>query len=1114
MTRPLFNAIDIARLMTAPGDTPLTPTPEQQLIIESEPQGATLVIAGAGSGKTETIANRVIWLVANGWMRPSEVLGLTFTRKAAGELAERMRGRLVTFIDRAQVAQLTPEQRQRVDEIHELLTTTLELPEVSTYNAFAAAVVQEFGVATGTNGQLIDEAVAWGIARDVVVTSTDPRLATLGLNVDRLTELTLSFAHGISDHLSDYDSARQAIQGFSRVQDLPYDQKALEKGIRGAKVYAAIKTHIADLDKTGVIIDLAEAYQRTKSERGVLEFSDQVALARQALGATPEAVALLRHRYRAVLLDEVQDTSVAQTTLLADIFTGRHVMAVGDPHQSIYGWRGASSSSLTDFHRTFSHVDDTTSKTFALSTSWRNARSILEASNRVALPLRTSAKIPVPLLEPRPGAHEGEVEAAYVETVDDEATFIADWLKQQREGYARANDGKMPTAAVILRKRKYMSLFAEALRTAGIPSRIIGVGGLLATPEIQDLVSTLRCVWYADASNDLIRVLTHPRFAIAPVDIAGLRSLARWFALRDEHHQLIDEDAHAKGPLESLGREASLVDGLDLLVTLPEGHRALRDISDEGQRRLREAAAVLRTIRSLIGADVIDLLRATVQELRIDIELESHERYSATSSATARENLNAFGDAIRSFLNVSPDRSLRAVLEWLEHAQREDELPAFVPPPEPGAVQIITVHSAKGLEWDYVAVPRQSERDFPSAPQSTRGEFAVGALPDVCRGDRAARPVCRWQEAETQQEVRDLIAEYQNKHASLQYEEELRLIYVAYTRAKHGMLLTGAFWGSAQRPAPPADPLLAVSGELHGVYAQASIAASEAESLRNTEGLVAPLPHVSESAVKPESSSPYTLTWPADPLGSRRARVERAARAVYEAREEATPDPQALLLIEDERSISRSIDTGSLFDRVNASALHDIIEDPQRARKLALRPLPKQPFRRTRIGNLFHDWVEQRTTTPGGTALTLGMPGVDDALLTDTERAELSKLIDTFERSRWAPLRPILVEEQITFLFAGRRLVCKLDAAYDIDGRVEIVDWKTGRSPRNDAERESRFLQLDLYRVAYASATGTAIDDIDVTLYYVEENTELRSRKPRVLEELEQLWHNAMSTGS
>ena len=1111
MSTTLFTAADISALMTAPGAVPLTPTAEQQAVIESAAEGAALVVAGAGSGKTETIANRVIWLVANGKVRPSAVLGLTFTRKAAGELAERVRGRLITFVERAGRAQLNTAQRHRIDEIQELLSTSLEVPEVSTYNAFAAAVVQEFGSAAGAGGQLIDEAVAWGIARDVVVRSTDPRLASLGLSVDRLTELTLTFAHGISDHLSDYETARQALHEFLRVRELPYDAKALEAARESTKVYASITAQINDHEKTLAVIDLAETYQRVKRERGVLEFSDQISLARQALASTPEAKAILRHRYQAVLLDEVQDTSVAQTTLLSEIFQGSHVMAVGDPHQSIYGWRGASSVSLSGFHHAFMRPDDAYRPTFTLSTSWRNARSILEAANRVALPLRQSTTVPVPLLAPRPGAPEGEVRASYVETLGDEAAVVARWLREQREAWRAESRDALPTAAVILRKRKYMPLFAEALKAEGIPTRIVGVGGLLATPEVRDLVSALRCIWYADASNDLVRVLTHPRFSIAPVDIVGLRNLARWFSRRDVNHRPIVEDDYAKGPLESVRRDVSLVDALDLLVNLPAGHSALATISEEGERRLREAASMFRTLRTFIGADVIDLVRATVRELRIDIELEAHERFSTLSSATARENLNAFGEAVRSFMNVSPDRSLQAVLEWLAHAQRDDELPAFVPPPEPGTVQLITVHSAKGLEWDFVAIPRQSEREFPSAPQSTRGEFAPGTLPDVCRGDRASRPICQWKVAVTQQEVRDSISEYQQEHAQLHYEEELRLIYVAYTRAKLGLFLTGSFWSSAQRPALPAAPLRAVAGDLTGVYAAVPVGTNASDG-SVLEPLVGALPLTSQTDARPEAEHPYTLTWPPDQLGSRRTRVREAAEAVRSAPNRMAPDPQALLLIEDERARADVHDADTLLTRVNASTVHDILEDPHRALLRMVRPVPKQPYRRTRIGNLFHDWVEQRTTTPGGTALTLGFEAPDDAFITDGEREELSQLIATFERSRWAALQPVLVEEQITLPFAGRRLVCKLDAVYEVNGRIEIVDWKTGKSPRNDAEKESRFLQLDLYRLAYASSTGIPLEDIDVSLFYVEEDIELRSEVPRTLDELEQLWHGAMAT--
>src|SRR5690606_12220956 len=149
----------------------------------AEPHGTVLVVAGAGSGKTETIATRVVWLIANGFTSPGAVLGLTFTRKAAGELAARIRGRLVNFIERAREASLSPSQRVRIDALDALMNQSMELPEVSTYNSYAASLVQEFGSPVGIGGQLIDDAVAWGIAREVVVNSSDERLAQIGSGV-------------------------------------------------------------------------------------------------------------------------------------------------------------------------------------------------------------------------------------------------------------------------------------------------------------------------------------------------------------------------------------------------------------------------------------------------------------------------------------------------------------------------------------------------------------------------------------------------------------------------------------------------------------------------------------------------------------------------------------------------------------------------------------------------------------------------------------------------------------------------------------------------------------------------------------------------------------------
>ena len=218
----------------------------------------------------------------------------------------------------------------------------------------------------------------------------------------------------------------------------------------------------------------------------------------------------------------------------------------------------------------------------------------------------------------------------------------------------------------------------------------------------------------------------------------------------------------------------------------------------------------------------------------------------------------------------------------------------------------------------------------------------------------------------------------------------------------------------------------------------------------------------------------------------------------------------------------------TLPDRITASTFHEFVEDPISAERRRIRPVPQRPYRRTRTGNRFHEWVERRATTAKGSALPLS--GFDfeewNAATTagETEagvgsgagiefEADLQPLIDQFERSRWANLRPIAVEQEVTLPFAGRSLVCKLDAVYRTDdangARFEVVDWKSGRSPRTADERQSRFFQLDLYRHAYAQWAGVEPEQIDVSLFYVAEGVELVGESPRSLAELERVWLDA-----
>ncbi|MBP1324814.1 DNA helicase-2/ATP-dependent DNA helicase PcrA [Leucobacter exalbidus] len=1111
--RVVFSAARIAELLTIPPNTPLTPTAEQQAVIEYPIEGTALVVAGAGSGKTETMANRVVWLVANGLVAPDEVLGLTFTRKAAGELRERIAGRLATFaerlIDARERGLLSEAESARADEVGELLADGLELPDVSTYNAFAAAVLQEFGVAAGVapGAAIIDEATAWGVARETVIDSRDPALVASKLSIGKLVGHILQLDHAVADNLTSFDRVDQVIEEFRRVEHLPYNEKARESGATG-KVYAPVRDALRALEETPLITRLARGYAAEKQRRGLLEFSDQLALATQVIERSAEAVQSIRRRYRTVLLDEVQDTSVGQTRFLSRIFAGSAVMAVGDPHQSIYGWRGASAEGLSSFHQDFGGRG-TPAATLSLSTSWRNPVDVLTAANAISAPLAAESAVDVPRLVSRTGAATGSVEWRFPETVHEERRALAEWMRDARIAHMREH-GKPPTAAIVFRTRSHMAAFSAALHDVGVPNRIVGLGGLLTTPEVTDVVSMLRCIWYADANSELIRILTGPRFRVGTADLVGLREAARWFGDRDVTQQPLNaEDREADRVLPHPDRSFTLVDALDQLARMKPGrHRAFANVSDVGLERLREAGEMLADLRFGVGGSITELITETVFALRLDIELDANEARETAGTSAAHANIDSFVHLVDQFLTLDGAATLASLLEWIERATEADEVAEHVAAPSPDTVHLITAHGSKGLEWDLVAVPRLVSGEFPGQARSGNGWLRTGEIPDELRGDAGARPELNWRISETQQELKERMAEYAQALKDRHAQEERRLAYVAVTRAASRLLVTGSFWGGQSRPRTPSPFLLELQ----------------------EAGLLAGLPEESAHETDPSEHDELTLTWPLDPLGARGAAVLTAAANLRDRIEKTgdAGDQDAAIhatvrLLLAERSAQQHHSEVPLPTRITASTFHEFIDDPVQAERVRLRPVPQRPFRRTRVGNRFHEWVERRATTARGTALTLAgfdPEGDELALLANSpedlgeDAADLQPLIDQFERSRWADRQPIAVEQEVVLPFAGRSLVCKLDAVFENPGddgtpRYEVVDWKSGRAPATKAERESRFFQLDLYRHAYAQWAGIDPARIDVTLFYVAEGIELCGEHPRDLAELERLWLEA-----
>ncbi|GAA2236989.1 ATP-dependent helicase [Herbiconiux moechotypicola] len=1084
------SAAEIAERLGLP-----TPTRQQQAVIEA-PLEPAIVVAGAGSGKTETMANRVVWLVANGLVRESEVLGLTFTRKAAGELAERIRRRL------AELALSGLVERE---------SDPFQTPVISTYNAFANGIYRENATVIGRESEaaVLSEASAWQLTRSVVVGSSDERLLKVDRQVDAVTSAVLALSRALAENVADAGAVGRYADRFAALAELPTGSS------RVRDVYAPLRRSIEAVAPLPLVLALAEEYAAEKVRRGYVEFSDQIALALAVAESSPAIVADYRDRSRVVLLDEYQDTSVVQTRLLARLFAGHAVMAVGDPHQSIYGWRGASAANLARFATDFG----ASGEPFALSTSWRNPTRVLDAANALVTPLTAESAVVVESLQPRPGAGEGSVDTAFAETVTEEADAVASWFQR------RLAAAEPPTAALLCRSVKKIEPFTAALERRGIPYHVLGLGGLLMQPAVADLVSTLRVLYHPTAGADLLRVLGGARWRIGVRDLAALRALASWIAERDHRFQKLEPAVagRIRGSVVA-DEDRSIVDALDFVATAPEGHSALEGFSPVGLDRLRRAGAQLAELRTRAGLGLVDFVDLVQQELLLDVEV-----LASPHAAEGRAALDAFSEQLVSFLALDPSSGLGDFLAWLEEAEKRERLEPRSDPAEPGTVQILTIHGAKGLEWDLVAVPRMVEGELPGDPRSKLGWLAFGELPYDFRGDRAELPMLDWQGIETQTAFGPVLEEFREANAEHYAAEQRRLAYVAVTRARDALLVSGSFWSTGVTARPP-------SRYLHEL-AEAGVVEAEV------------LPDRSEHEQNPLAETESWVSWPREPLGTRRGRMESAA-ALVEGSDPAAPTPwdseiELLLAERADRMRAARLDVPV---RIPASRFKDYVADPQAVLRTLRRPMPERPFRQTRLGTRFHSWVENRFRDRGGELLAAASPSSGDldafadelefddddlgddagasgasapgvsALESATWRAadelddderRLAELIATFERSEFAERDAVEVERELHLVLGGRIVVCKIDAIFAEGDGFLVVDWKTGKAPRDEEELQLKQLQLALYRLAYARWAGIDVERVDACFYFVSDDAVVR---PTMLDDEAELERLVRST--
>ncbi|MEU7298403.1 UvrD-helicase domain-containing protein [Streptomyces exfoliatus] len=1091
-------------------------TPEQTACITA-PLAPQVVVAGAGSGKTTVMAARVVWLVGTGQVAPEQVLGLTFTNKAAGELAERVRTALV----RAGVTD--PDVIDPDNPPGE--------PRISTYHAFAGQLLTDHGLRIGLEptSRLLADATRYQLAARVLREAPGPYPA-----------LTRSFPTLITDLLAlDAELAEHLVRP-ERL--LAYDSELLT-GLAGAKLSNAELRKIPEAAAARrELLDLVVRYRAAKRSRDLLDFGDQIARSAELATTRPEVGEILRDEFRVVLLDEYQDTSVAQRLLLSGLFgqgtsgngdvtgTGHAVTAVGDPCQAIYGWRGASVANLDDFPEHFPHADGSPASRYSLSENRRSGGRLLDLANGLAAPLR-AMHAGVEALRPAPGAeNDGSVRIALLPTHAEEIDWLADSLAHL------VRTGREPgEIAVLCRTATDFPAIHAALVARDVPVEVVGLSGLLHLPEIADLVAVCEVLQDPGANASLVRLLTGPRWRIGPRDLALLGRRARLLVHRGGEEP--DPEQRLAAAVEGVdpAEVVSLADALDTF--LDSGGAADDGLAFSADARIRFArlAAELRALRGSLADPLMDVLHRVLTATGLEVELSASPHALA---ARRRETLGHFLDIAAGFASLDGEASLLAFLGFLRTAvQFEKGLDSALPGGE-NTVKVLTAHKSKGLEWDVVAVPGLVTGQFPSTRARESWTSQPQVLPHDLRGDAATLPTIDTWNAKS-------LTAFKNEMRDHQHTEELRLGYVTFTRPRSLLLGSAHWWGPTQKkPRGPSDFMQALYDHCaagHGdIEAWTEEPEKDAENPSLTdrdEDQAWPLPLDEDSfkrrkeaadlvrhrlwaiapqgatvghdptstAPAPQDPHPEDL-WPdeEEPLWEEEALPEDThADAVPAPREPEAPpsEPYPDLTPEDARAIaSWDRDLTALTTELrcarattrdvllpaylSASQVLRLAADPDGFAQELARPMPKAPQPAARRGTRFHAWVESRfeelplpflgpEELPGGEDFA-GEPEILD------ER-DLDELKEAFARTAYAHRTPYRVEVPVHLTLGGRVVRGRIDAVYrDPDsGAYEIVDWKTSRVRTADP------LQLAIYRLAWAEQHGLAPEDVAAAFVYV-----------------------------
>ncbi len=1057
---------------------------EQQRVITA-PFEPTLVIAGAGAGKTTVMAARAAWLIASG-IRPDEILGLTFTEKATAQLAAKLRA-------------VTVQVRQLGFDVADAE------PEVYTYDAFAKRLVDDYGLRIGlSQRRLITSPQNVQLAVEVIKSHPELITESLSTSVTSLASRLLHLDSELHNHMVDLEwgeeffrrdaeKARQAECEYQQILATQRRRKKIPKEIQ-----AVVKTTQQRLD----LLPLVRCYRKLKASLGLAEFQDNltdaVRLALLGEGDNPISQRL-RSRFRTVLLDEFQDTSSAQITLLSSLFgDGHSVMAVGDPLQAIYAWRGASTDAMDVFRQAFPKSDGTPSTVLTLSDTWRSGVGVVEVANLISQPLRQNQsehRLCVPELKSGTGAT-----TTIVASQRRDQNAMLEWLsgniRRQAVSAIKPDRGGIEpnwkSIAVLCRTNNEVTLCYRHLTDEGIPVAVVGIDGLLLLPEIAEIINMLRLI--ADPCDDvaLISVLTGPRLQFPLASSQALTELIRSASSERDGQkppsllEVVFGLNKCRPDTVSSSRTAT---DLNAYTSLPDQPGLLLDLVLEKLSTLEEEIEYLRRYRH---QPLPQLVRTVADLIGVEIEI----RQSPAIDDVRVIQYHKFLSVVDSFADISGQSGLEEFLTYIAYADSHDDALEIAATTVPNAVTLSTIHKAKGLEWDTVYLPFLMDGSFPKRVVRDSYLSVAETLPPQLRRDGAIMP-----KADTYTE--ESIRRCKDEQTDHLVSEETRLGYVAVTRAKSTLVGLCHQGKAGFEPSPFFDAIYQCAQHVDLEVDEDDSAADGDSDTRNAQW--PQLMNEDEWRINRVAETINAALDPAGRLGSM-AYPERGPSCDHHWQilldsideltdlDDATRARQWLRAIRhvvDNIKLAREDDGVTIPETVSVSSLAQMETHPDQYLLNLRRPMPIPWNDLALTGTAFHAWVENYYRR-GGAADAQYLEPLPDA---DTN-PDVQELIDRFLSSPFAKRQPVAVEVEISLPLGDGKITGKIDAVFQTPSGYEVVDWKTGDGPQNP-------IQISAYRIAWAQSHNCDLDAVDALYYHVRSGRVERPDKLYSLEELQ-----------